>query len=151
MHWWYKTASHAAELTAGYYNSSNRDGYAAIMSMLKRHGAALCFGCSELSVMDHNVDFSESLADPEGLCWQVSISNLDSNISHLWATANFLSKKMTQLRKGRVLSLLTVVAFHFKITHRYPNHVLTAHHNLGSECCLGCQYISRQRKFFFMQ
>nr|XP_043619260.1 beta-amylase 7 isoform X2 [Erigeron canadensis]XP_043619261.1 beta-amylase 7 isoform X2 [Erigeron canadensis] len=27
IHWWYKTESHAAELTAGFYNPSNRDGY----------------------------------------------------------------------------------------------------------------------------
>ncbi|KAK6142812.1 hypothetical protein DH2020_023160 [Rehmannia glutinosa] len=71
FHWWYKTASHAAELTAGFYNSSNRDGYATIMAMLKRHCAALCFTYSERSMIDHHMDFSESLADPEGLAWQV--------------------------------------------------------------------------------
>ncbi|KAK6142804.1 hypothetical protein DH2020_023152 [Rehmannia glutinosa] len=71
FHWWYKTTSHAAELTAGFYNSSNRDGYATIMAMLKRHGAALCFTYSEMSMIDHHMDFSESLADPEGLAWQV--------------------------------------------------------------------------------
>ncbi|GER46393.1 beta-amylase [Striga asiatica] len=71
INWWYKTSSHAAELTAGIYNSSNRDGYAAIMSMLKRHEAALCFPCSEMSVIDNQMDFSESLSDPEGLAWQV--------------------------------------------------------------------------------
>lgn len=76
IHWWYKTASHAAELTAGFYNSSNRDGYSAIMAMLKRHGAALCFTCSGMSMIDHSMDFSESLADPEGLFWQVSINDL---------------------------------------------------------------------------
>ncbi|KAH6813178.1 beta-amylase 2 [Perilla frutescens var. frutescens] len=81
MHWWYKTASHAAELTAGFYNSSNRDGYAAIMAMLKRQGAALCFTCSEMSVMDHNMNFSESLADPEGLFWQVLNAAWDASIS----------------------------------------------------------------------
>lgn len=80
MHWWYKTASHAAELTAGIYNSSNRDGYASVMSMLKKHGAALCFACSETSLMDHNMDFSESLADPEGLLWQVSTTNSSFNM-----------------------------------------------------------------------
>ncbi|KAG8363318.1 hypothetical protein BUALT_Bualt19G0009900 [Buddleja alternifolia] len=71
VHWWYKSASHAAELTAGFYNSSNRDGYAAIMAMLKRQGAALCFTCADMSMIDPHMDFSESLADPEGLAWQV--------------------------------------------------------------------------------
>ncbi|KAL8028201.1 hypothetical protein ABFX02_14G143900 [Erythranthe guttata] len=68
FHWWYKTASHAAELTAGFYNSSNRNGYAAITAMLKRHKAALCFTCSETSI---DMDLSQSLSDPEGLSWQV--------------------------------------------------------------------------------
>ncbi|GFP93299.1 beta-amylase 2 chloroplastic [Phtheirospermum japonicum] len=76
IHWWYKTTSHAAELTAGFNNSSNRDGYAAVMAMLKKHGAALCFTCSKTSMIDNHIDFSESLADPEGLAWQLSIRDL---------------------------------------------------------------------------
>ncbi|XWS32186.1 hypothetical protein CRYUN_Cryun23aG0139000 [Craigia yunnanensis] len=30
IHWWYKTASHAAELTPGFYNPANSDGYTPI-------------------------------------------------------------------------------------------------------------------------
>ncbi|XP_026656977.1 beta-amylase 2, chloroplastic isoform X3 [Phoenix dactylifera] len=71
IHWWYKTASHAAELTAGFYNPCNRDGYASIASMLKRHGAALKFTCAELRTLDQHEEFPEALADPEGLVWQV--------------------------------------------------------------------------------
>lgn len=71
IHWWYKTASHAAELTAGFYNPSNRDGYAPIAAMFKKHGAALNFTCVELRTLDQHEDFPEALADPEGLVWQV--------------------------------------------------------------------------------
>ncbi|KAF9617628.1 hypothetical protein IFM89_037691 [Coptis chinensis] len=71
IHWWYKTASHAAELTAGFYNPCNRDGYAPIASMLKKHEAALNFTCVELRTLDQHEDFPEALADPEGLVWQV--------------------------------------------------------------------------------
>ncbi|KAF5954716.1 hypothetical protein HYC85_007572 [Camellia sinensis] len=71
IHWWYKSASHSAELTAGYYNPCNRDGYAAVMAMLKKHGAAINFMYAEWSVLDQHGDFSEALADPEGLAWQV--------------------------------------------------------------------------------
>ena len=81
IHWWYKTASHAAELTAGFYNPCNRDGYAAIAAMLKRHKAALNFSCSELRMVDQQVDFAEALADPEGLVWQVRNLLLSFNIS----------------------------------------------------------------------
>lgn len=41
IYWWYKTVSHPAELTAGYYNTQDRDGYDPVTSMLSRHGAAL--------------------------------------------------------------------------------------------------------------
>lgn len=73
IHWWYKTASHAAELTAGFYNPSNRDGYAPIAAMFKKHGAALNFTCVELRTLDQHEDFPEALADPEGLVWQVGL------------------------------------------------------------------------------
>lgn len=72
IHWWYKTASHAAELTAGFYNPSNRDGYAPVSAMLKKHETAMNFTCVELRTMDQHEDFPEALADPEGLVWQVS-------------------------------------------------------------------------------
>ncbi|KAJ6344158.1 hypothetical protein OIU76_005808 [Salix suchowensis] len=71
IHWWYKTASHAAELTAGFYNSSNRDGYAPIAAMLRKHGVALNFTCFEMRTLDQYEGFPEALADPEGLVWQV--------------------------------------------------------------------------------
>ena len=41
IYWWYKTSSHPAELTAGYYNTAFRDGYDPLASVLSRHGAAL--------------------------------------------------------------------------------------------------------------
>ncbi|KAJ9681479.1 hypothetical protein PVL29_020378 [Vitis rotundifolia] len=71
VHWWYKTTSHAVELMAGFYNPCNRDGYAAVMAMLKKHGAALNFTCAELHMLNQHEDFPEAMADPEGLAWQV--------------------------------------------------------------------------------
>lgn len=78
--WWYKTASHAAELTAGYYNSCNRDGYAPIMHMLKKHGVTLNFPCAEISMSNQHVDFSASVADPGGLTWQVLNAAWDAGV-----------------------------------------------------------------------
>ncbi|KAL3517164.1 hypothetical protein ACH5RR_024066 [Cinchona calisaya] len=80
IHWWYKTASHAAELTAGFYNPCNRDGYAPIASMLKKHDAGLNFTCVELRTLDQHEDFPEALADPEGLVWQVLNAAWDVSI-----------------------------------------------------------------------
>uniref|UniRef100_A0ACD5XYR9 Uncharacterized protein n=1 Tax=Avena sativa TaxID=4498 RepID=A0ACD5XYR9_AVESA len=80
IHWWYKTASHAAELTAGFYNPCNRDGYSPIAQVLKKHGAALNFTCVELRTMDQHEVFPEALADPEGLVWQVLNAAWDAGI-----------------------------------------------------------------------
>ncbi|XP_059651413.1 beta-amylase 7-like [Cornus florida] len=88
IHWWYKTASHAAELTAGFYNPCNRDGYAAIMAMLKKHGAALSFTCAESGMFHQHLNFSESLVDPEGLARQVLNAAWDVRIPV--ASANVL-------------------------------------------------------------
>lgn len=66
VYWWYKTASHAAELTAGYYNPSNQDGYAPVFEVLKKHSVTMKFVCAVPSLQDQ-----EALADPEGLSWQV--------------------------------------------------------------------------------
>lgn len=80
IHWWYKTASHATELTAGFYNPCNRDGYAAILSILKKHGAALNFTCAELHMLNHHEDLQEAQADPEGLVWQVLNAAWDAGL-----------------------------------------------------------------------
>ncbi|BBN10249.1 beta-amylase [Marchantia polymorpha subsp. ruderalis] len=81
IHWWYKTASHAAELAAGFYNPSNRDGYAPIAEMLAKHKAALNFTCVELRTSSQEEGHPEAMADPEGLVWQVLNAAWDSNIS----------------------------------------------------------------------
>ena len=48
IHWHYRTRSHAAELTAGYYNTRQRDGYIPIAQMLAKRGAVLNFTCMEM-------------------------------------------------------------------------------------------------------
>ena len=59
VHWWFKSRAHAAELTAGYYNTRERDGYADVMAVLRRHRARLSFTCVEMRDCEH---------PPEGRC-----------------------------------------------------------------------------------
>lgn len=71
MHWWYNCPSHAAELTAGYYNLYDRDGYRPIARMLSRHdGAILNFTCLEMR--DSEQDAAAKSA-PQELVQQVKI------------------------------------------------------------------------------
>jgi beta-amylase len=68
VHWWYKTRSHAAELTAGYYNTRERNGYARLFQTLAAHGASASFTCVEMRDCEHP---AEGLCSPEGLLNQV--------------------------------------------------------------------------------
>ncbi|KAJ4950140.1 hypothetical protein NE237_026972 [Protea cynaroides] len=79
VYWWYKTTSHAAELTAGYYNPTNRDGYSPVFEVLKKHSVTLKFVCSELQFCALENDVA--LADPEGVSWQVLNSACDRGLN----------------------------------------------------------------------
>ncbi len=68
VHWWFRSRSHAAELTAGYYNTATRDGYAPVVQMCARYGAALTLTCVEMCDGQHPASASCS---PEGLLKQV--------------------------------------------------------------------------------
>ncbi|WOL05606.1 beta-amylase 3, chloroplastic [Canna indica] len=48
IHWHYCTHSHAAELTAGYYNTRHRDGYLPVAKAMAARGAVLNFTCMEM-------------------------------------------------------------------------------------------------------
>jgi len=48
IHWWYKSPHHAAELTAGYYNTNKRDAYAELAKMFAVHNAEIDFTCMEM-------------------------------------------------------------------------------------------------------
>ncbi|KAJ9549694.1 hypothetical protein OSB04_022237 [Centaurea solstitialis] len=79
VYWWYKSRSHAAELTAGYYNPANQDGYSALFEVLKKYSVVVKFICSEMQISSDGND--EALADPEGLTWQVLNSAWDQGLS----------------------------------------------------------------------
>lgn len=71
IHWHYRTRSHAAELTAGYYNTRYRDGYIPIARMMGKYGVVLNFTCMEMK----DVEQPESACcSPEGLVRQVKMA-----------------------------------------------------------------------------
>nr|BAA02286.1 beta-amylase [Ipomoea batatas] len=68
IHWWYNHVSHAAELTAGFYNVAGRDGYRPIARMLARHHATLNFTCLEMRDSEQP---AEAKSAPQELVQQV--------------------------------------------------------------------------------
>ncbi|CAL6027033.1 Beta-amylase [Hexamita inflata] len=67
IHWWYGTESHAAELTAGYYNTATNNGYAQIEEVLE--DVQFDFTCLEMTDAGHANENCNS--KPEELVRQV--------------------------------------------------------------------------------
>lgn len=63
IHWWQDTPSHAAELTAGFFNTSQRNGYLTVLQTLAHHGVGLHVTGADLRNEAQNPDFA---CDPEG-------------------------------------------------------------------------------------
>lgn len=78
IHWHYATASHPLELTAGYYNTSIRDGYLSIARMFGRHGVTLCCTCFDLC--DAEEKRTNTNSSPEGLLKQLMYAAFCANI-----------------------------------------------------------------------
>jgi len=68
VHWWFKTRSHAAELTAGYNNTADHNGYNAIFEVVKQYNARVSFTCVEMRDCEHP---PEAQCSPQGLLHQI--------------------------------------------------------------------------------
>lgn len=49
IHWWYGDQSHAAEVTAGYFNTDGQDSYAKLAQLFAKHSATFDFTCLEMT------------------------------------------------------------------------------------------------------
>lgn len=68
VHWWYRTRSHAAELTAGYFNSDDHCGYEKIVDLCREFGFNLILTCIEMSDGQHPHEVRSS---PQNLLHQI--------------------------------------------------------------------------------
>ena len=97
VHWQYKTHSHAAECTAGYYNTDGNNGYADIAAMFKNGGATLDFTCFEMT------DASQPTGNcgPAELVDQVisAVRNVGGHVSGENALPSYSSDKYDQIVK----------------------------------------------------
>lgn len=72
IHWHYGTESHPSELTAGYYNTSTRDGYLPIARMFGRYGFTMCCACFEMQ--DELERQMNPVGSPEGFLRQLLLA-----------------------------------------------------------------------------
>jgi beta-amylase len=82
VHWWFKSRSHAAELTAGYYNPRELNGYRPILEVLAKNGACVNFTCVEMRDCEHP---PESKCSPQGLLTQVSAALGSVGAGEAWS------------------------------------------------------------------
>ncbi|GMH32939.1 hypothetical protein BSKO_00773 [Bryopsis sp. KO-2023] len=68
VHWWYQSQSHAAELTAGYFNTEHHCGYKGVVELCWKHGANLTLTCVEMCDAQHPM---EARCSPQGLLRQI--------------------------------------------------------------------------------
>ncbi|MCD7450921.1 hypothetical protein HAX54_008983 [Datura stramonium] len=78
IHWHYGTRSHPSELTAGYYNTSIRDGFLPIARMFGRYGFAMCCTCFEMQ--DAEEQQMNPVSSPEGFVKQLLLAARISDI-----------------------------------------------------------------------
>uniref|UniRef100_A0A5B7AL63 Beta-amylase n=1 Tax=Davidia involucrata TaxID=16924 RepID=A0A5B7AL63_DAVIN len=69
MHSWYRTRAHASELTAGFYNTVNRDGYEGVAEMFGRNSCKMILPGMDLS---DELQPREGLSSPELLLAQIA-------------------------------------------------------------------------------
>eukprot|EP00276_Gloeochaete_wittrockiana_P019123 CAMPEP_0184337840 /NCGR_PEP_ID=MMETSP1089-20130417/6278_1 /TAXON_ID=38269 ORGANISM="Gloeochaete wittrockiana, Strain SAG46.84" /NCGR_SAMPLE_ID=MMETSP1089 /ASSEMBLY_ACC=CAM_ASM_000445 /LENGTH=663 /DNA_ID=CAMNT_0026663921 /DNA_START=99 /DNA_END=2090 /DNA_ORIENTATION=+ len=69
VHWWYRTDAHAPELTAGYYNTLDHDGYKPIARMFAKYDVHFDFTCLEMRNCETNHEWQ---CAPEDLVIQTS-------------------------------------------------------------------------------
>uniref|UniRef100_A0A5B7BQV4 Beta-amylase n=1 Tax=Davidia involucrata TaxID=16924 RepID=A0A5B7BQV4_DAVIN len=72
IHWHYGTQSHPSELTAGYHNTSIRDGYLQIARMFGRYGFTMCCTCFEMQ--DAAEQQMNPASSPEGFLRQLLLA-----------------------------------------------------------------------------
>ena len=72
IYWHYDTMSHPSELTAGYYNTSTRDGYLPIARMFGRCGFTLC--CTGFDMEDAKEKKRNPVSSPEGFLRQLLLA-----------------------------------------------------------------------------
>jgi beta-amylase len=75
IHWWYRTESHAAEATAGFFTADSRCGYKSIARMFAAHNTTFNFTCAEMRTADQP---KEALCDPEALVLQVLFMSFEN-------------------------------------------------------------------------
>lgn len=77
IHSWFKSRSHPSELTAGFYNTVNRDGYESIAEIFARNSCKIILPGMDLSDEHQPV---ESRSSPESLLDQVIASCRDHRV-----------------------------------------------------------------------
>jgi beta-amylase len=109
IHWWYMTNSHAAELTAGYYNTINRDGYDIIAQMFAENSIMFQFTCLEMFNDDSCKCGAQNLvAETRDSAWKMGIMYAGENALPIDGNQNGYNQIVRQSKvNGRKIDAFT--------------------------------------------
>lgn len=113
IHWWYKDGSHAAELTAGYYNTNGNDGYRNIAeTVFSKYNITMDFTCFEMKSYDDGCK-----KDPENLVYQTKKASRSAGI--LYSGENAIEQCNPNCYQGGFDQI------YYQSTRDYPIHAFT--------------------------
>lgn len=72
IYWHYDATSHPSELTAGYFNTSTRDGFLPIARVFSKYGFIMC--CSGFELQDSDEKRTNPFSSPEGFLRQLLLA-----------------------------------------------------------------------------
>mmetsp|Transcript_1326 Transcript_1326/g.5274 ORF Transcript_1326/g.5274 Transcript_1326/m.5274 type:complete len:526 (-) Transcript_1326:35-1612(-) len=109
VHWWYDHPSHAAELTAGYFNTLSVDAYARLVDVCASTGTRLIFTCAEMEDTDQP---QHACSSPERLLCQVRLAAAARGVQLLGENALFRVDERAMARMGRASRAASVPDAH---------------------------------------
>ncbi|KMS95925.1 hypothetical protein BVRB_003830 [Beta vulgaris subsp. vulgaris] len=109
VHSWYNTRSHPSELTAGFYNTVNRDGYEALVQMFAKNSCRIILPGMDLSdAHQPNGSSPQSLQlQIEGSCRKHGVAITGENLSFPRVTDGFEKIKGSLLEDNKVMDSFT--------------------------------------------
>lgn len=112
IHWWYLTPQHAAECTAGYYNTNNNNAYAEISKAFAAYDADFDFTCMEMT--DNESGFAACKSGPVQLVQQAKAAahqyDIDfsgENALNVYSTSSYQQIEYQATALGYLISEFT--------------------------------------------
>jgi len=112
VHWWYLSPQHAAECTAGYYNTNNNNAYLEIAKAFAKYNADFDFTCMEMT--DNESGFAACDSGPvqlvqqaKGAAHEAGIDFSGENALNVYSTSSYQQIEYQSAALGYLINEFT--------------------------------------------